>query len=603
MEDTPPTATRSYNALWNSIRQTITQPDPRGPPEGPMKPPNDTRSHSRRELLDRVRHRAVTALEGEHTGETTPDRTGRQTHMRRSGKASGAASTKTLPAPPSAAVIALTRLGFGPRDGDIAAFDALGGNDQQRLTTWLDQQLDPASINDALCDSKLLAAGYTTLNKSLAQLWQDHIESNPPWHVRLQPYYEVERATLLRAVWSKRQLLEVLADFWHNHFNIYGPDSWAAPVWSHWDRSVIRGNALGNFRDMLGQVAQHPAMLYYLDNYTSTSGGPNENWARELFELHSLGTDHYMGVLRQNQVPTGPGGKPVAYVDDDVFEATRCFTGWTFDFDTGAFEYRSDWHDHFQKFVLGTYIGANQPALSDGNVVLDQVAFHPGTARNISAKLATRLIGDNPDPSVIDAAAAVFEAEAAAPDQLAQVVRTIVLHPSFLTTWGDKIKRPLELVASAIRAADGRFSFTLDEDDTGTLLWRYDQAGQPLFGWRAPNGFPDHKDDWTSATPRVMSWRLMNWLIDVRNDSDVFRLNVIAQTPTGVRSANQLADFWINRIHGRSIPAEERLEIVEFMAQGHGPDFALPLDSDEDTRDRLRSMVGLIFMAPSFLWR
>ena len=197
----------------------------------------------------------------------------------------------------------------------------------------------------------------------------------------------------------------------------------------------------------------------------------------------------------------------------------------------------------------------------------------------------------------------VFEAEAASPDQLAQVVRTIVLHPSFLTTWGDKIKRPLELVASAIRAADGRFSCAVDEDDTGTLLWRYDQAGQPLFGWRAPNGFPDHKDDWTSATPRVMSWRLMNWLIDVRNDSDVFRLNVIAQTPPGVRSANQLADFWIDRIYGRSIPTEERIEIVEFMAQGHGPDFALPLDSDGDTQDRLRSMVGLLFMAPSFLWR
>jgi uncharacterized protein (DUF1800 family) len=523
--------------------------------------------------------------------------------MRRPDKPRGAAGTKAMPVPPSAAVIALNRLAYGPRAGDITYFNSLGGDDQQRLTAWVDEQLDPASINDNLCDQKLANAGFTTLNKSLAQSWQDHVLGNPPGDVRYQPYYEVERATILRGVWSKRQLLEVLADFWHNHFNVYAPQYWIAPVWANWDREVIRGNALGNFRDMLGAVAQHPAMLYYLDNYTSSSAGPNENWARELFELHSLGSDHYMGVMRQNQVPTGPGGEPVAYVDDDVFEATRCFTGWTFDFDTGLFEYRSDWHDHFQKFVLGTYIGANQPALWDGNVVLDQVASHPGTARHVSTKLARRLLGDDPEPSLIDDAAAVFEAEATAPDQLAQVVRTIVLHPTFLTTWGDKIKRPLEILVSAIRAGDGRFNYAVDDSDTGTLLWRYDQAGQPLFGWRAPNGFPDHKDDWQSATPRVMSWRLMNWLIDVRNDQDVFRLNVLDQTPSDVRTAIEIADYWIDRIFGYEIPAAERDEIVDFMAQGHNPNFDLPLDTDEDTQDRLRSMVGLIFMSPSFLWR
>ena len=568
-----------------------------------MKTVESNSTHSRRELFDQARNRATRAIEETTVARTNRPGGERTSHMRHGGKPNRGELAKALPAPPSAAIIALNRLGFGPRPGQIAEFNALGSTDAQRLQVWVDQQIDPAGINDATCDTRIANAGYETLNKSLAQLWADHVASSPQWNVRIQPYYEVERATLLRAVWSKRQLLEVLADFWHNHFNVYGPDSWAAPVWSHWDRVVIRGNALGNFRTMLGQVAQHPAMLYYLDNYTSSNAGPNENWARELFELHTLGADHYMGVIRQNQVPTGPDGKPIAYVDDDVFEATRCFTGWTFDFDTGLFEYRSDWHDHFQKTVLGVSIYANQPALSDGNVVLDEVAFHPGTARHISTKLARRLIGDDPDPAVIDAAAAVFEAESAAPDQLAQVVRTIVLHPSFLTTWGDKIKRPLEVVASALRAADGRFSFSLAEDDTGTLLWRYDQAGQPLFAWRAPDGFPDHKDDWQSATPRVMTWRVMNWLIDVRNPSDVHRLNVLGQTPTTVRTSNELADFWIHRIFGRPMPPAERQEIVEFMAQGHNPDFDLPLDSDEDTRDRLRSMVGLILMSPSFLWR
>jgi uncharacterized protein (DUF1800 family) len=568
-----------------------------------MKPVDANRRHSRREFFDRARNHTAKALETNTTAPMRQSLSGRATHMRYPGKTRALASTKVLPPPPSAAVIALTRLGFGPRPGDVDSFNGLAGNDSQRLQIWVDQQLHPASINDGTCDSKIASSGFTTLNKSLAQAWYDHVESSPPWNVRLQPYYEVERATLLRAVWSKRQLLEVLTDFWHNHFNVYGPDSWAAPVWSHWDREVIRGNALGNFRTMLGEVAKHPAMLYFLDNYTSTSAGPNENWARELFELHTLGADHYMGVIEQDQVPPGPGGVPIAYVDDDVFEATRCFTGWTFDFDTGLFEVREDLHDQFEKDVLGVNINDHQPGLTDGNIVLDLVASHPGTARHISTKLVHRLIGDNPDPAVIDAAAAVFEAEASAPDQLAQVVRTIVLHPSFLTTWGDKIKRPLEIVSSAVRAADGRFNYHIDDSDTQSLLWRYDQAGQPLFGWRAPNGFPDHKEDWQSATPRVMSWRLVNWLIDVRNDSEVLRLNVPSQTPVSVRTANQIADFWINRILGRPMPSAERHEIVEFMAQGHNPDFDLPLDSDGDTQDRLRSMVGLIFMSPTFLWR
>lgn len=569
-----------------------------------MKPPETNGTIDRRELLDRARARSTQSLDRVRSQTTRHHLTERTSSMRRPGKSSTETGTKAIPTPPPAAVIALNRLGYGPRPGDIADFNALpGGSDQARLTNWVDRQLDPASIDDSTCDSKLVAAGFTTLNKSLAQAWYDHVESGPTWSVRVQPYYEVERATILRAVWSKRQLLEVLTDFWHNHFNVYGPDGWAAPVWSHWDRKVIRDNALGNFRVMLGQVAKHPAMLYYLDNYTSSAAGPNENWARELFELHTLGAEHYEGVIRQSQVPPGPGGKPVGYVDDDVFEATRCFTGWSFDFDTGLFDYHTDWHDHFQKQVLGTYIGANQPALYDGNTVLDEVASHPGTARHIATKLAHRLIGDNPDPALIDAAAAVFEAEAAAPDQLARVVRTIVLHPTFLTTWGDKIKRPLEILTSSIRAAKGQFNYNIENGDTGTMLWRFDQMGQPLFSWRSPDGFPDHKDDWQSATPRVMGWRLVSWLIDVRNDSDVHILNVLAQTPSDARTSYELADFWINRLLGRPMPAAERHEIVEFMAQGHNPGSDLPLDSDEDTQDRLRAMVGLIFMSPSFLWR
>jgi uncharacterized protein (DUF1800 family) len=493
-------------------------------------------------------------------------------------------------------------MGFGPRPGDVAAFNNLGATDETRLIAYVDQQLDPSSINDTQCDARLTSAGFTTLHKTQAQLWQDHFLGDPSWSVRMQPVYEIERATFLRGTHSRRQLLEVLADFWHNHFNIYCWSSRIAPLWVHWDRDVIRGNAMGNFRQMLEGVATAPEMLYYLDNYTSSNAGPNENFARELFELHTLGAENYYGVMLQADVPTDGTGRPVGYVDEDVFEATRCLTGWTIDFDTGFFEYRDDWHDRFQKHVLGDHYPSDQPPMKDGHDVLDALASHPGTGRYIARKLCRRLISDDPPQEVVDAAATVFNANVTASDQLGQVVRTIVLSDAFLSTWGEKIKRPLEIAISALRATQAEFTWALDESAADTLIWMYEQASQPLFSWRTPDGFSDVKEAWKSTTPRVGTWRLVNWIIDAE-DSDVYWADVVAQTPASIRNATALADFWIHRIFGQTIPPIERSEIIDFMAQGHNPDLDLPLDTDDDTQDRLRSMVGLICMTPSFLWR
>ena len=509
---------------------------------------------------------------------------------------------KSLPAPPDLAVLVLTRLGYGPRPSDIQDFNNLGSTDLERLTAWVDQQLDPQSINDSDCDNRLAAAGFTTLDKSLAQLWQDHVASEPEWYVRIQPMLEIERATFLRAIHSKRQLLEVLTDFWHNHFNVYGWDYWVSPIWVHWDRDVIRANAFGNFRQMLQGVATSPEMLYYLDNYSSSNAGPNENFARELFELHALGAESYLGVMSQWDVPTDGNDVPIGYVDEDVFEATRCFTGWSIDFDTGQFEYRDDWHDRFQKHVLGIHISSDQPPMQDGNDVLEALANHPGTGRHIAGKLCRRLISDEPPQSVVDEAADVFTGAVDAPDQLAQVLRTIVLSDAFRTTWGEKIKRPFEIAVSAMRGINAEYSWAIEEDGGDSFFWMYDQCSQPLFSWRSPDGYPDLREDWKSATPRVGSWRLVAWLVDEEID-DVYIADVVAQTPPGIRSANALADHWIERLLGRPMPESERIEIVEFMAQGYNADLDLPLDQDGGTQERLRAMVGLICMSPSFLWR
>ncbi len=523
------------------------------------------------------------------------------------------AETGVGPALPPLAVIALNRLGFGPRPGDIAAFNALGASDTARLTAYVDQQLNPGAIVDTECNNRLAAAGFTTLGKTLAQLFQQHHVADPEWQVRIQPASETELAAWCRAVYSKRQLFEVLVDFWHNHFNVYAWEFIEGPLWVHYDRDVIRAHALGNFRQMLKSVAKSPAMLVYLDNFISFADGYNENYSRECLELHGLGAENYLGVMPQDQVPGYPAS-PVGYVHDDVVNLARALTGWTFGINwvwqnpnDGQFLYREDLHDTGAKRFLGLAMPAGQSAATDGEAALDRITAHPGTGRYVARKLCRRLISDDPPQSLVNQAAALFTSLVSASDQIKQVVRFIVLSNEFKTTWGEKIKRPFEVAVSALRAGNANFRFTLaddaDGDDVNTLHWLYNQGGQALFSYHPPNGYPDVRADWQSANPRVALWRTVNWLIDSRDGANQFRLNLLAATPASARSANELADFWIDRVFGRPLPAAERQEIVDFMAQGHNPDFDLPLAADSDTQDRLRSMVGLLFMSPEFHWR
>jgi len=502
------------------------------------------------------------------------------------------------------AVRVLSRAGFGPRPGDVEAFAALGATDSARVAAWVEQQLDPTAIADSDLDARLTAAGMTTLAKSREQLWAEHVANDPDWYVRLLPAIETERASFLRALYSRRQLVEVLADFWHDHFNVYGWDSISAPTWVHYDRDVIRANMLGNFRAMLEAVAGSPAMLVFLDNFTSSVAGPNENYARELFELHALGAENYLGVKSPDEVPLDGQERPVGYTDNDVYEATRCFTGWTYDRDTGATVLRSDWHDRFQKGVLGRWIAPNQAPFKDGRDVLDALATHPGTARFIARKLCRRLIADAPPQAVVDAAAAVFAAHTGAPDQLARVVRTILLSPEFAASWGAKVKRPFELVVGALRAAGAEISFALDSHTADSFLWLFDATGHGKFNWRAPDGYSDVAVDWLSTATLVPTWRLINWVFDAEDDarSGAPVVDVAGQTPAGIETARALADYWIGRILGRSLPETSRAEIVEFMAQGRNPDVRLRLGEDE-VRARLVTMASLIALAPHALWR
>ena len=511
----------------------------------------------------------------------------------------------TAPALPPLSTIALNRMGFGPRPGDVDAFNALGGSDDARLAAYVAQQLNPASIDDSVFEARVAAAGFQTLNKSLTQLWADHIAANPDYSYRMLPIKEVEVMAFNRAMHSKRQLLEVLADFWHNHFNVYGWDYEVGPVFVHYDRDVIRAHALGNFRQMVEAVAKSPAMLVYLNNRTNSGGNPNENFARELFELHTMGAENYMGVMPQSNVPRD-GGKPVAYVDEDVYGATTCFTGWRINENTGEFFYDSTMHFNYQKVVFGEIIPPDQPPEQDGKDVLDMLVAHPGTGRHIARKLCRRFISDSPPDDLVNAAGAVFTAQKDAPDQLKQVLEVILLSEAFKSTWGEKIKRPFEFAVSVLRALDADHFFLVEDAPTDDFLWLYQAMGQELFYMHVPTGYPDEKEDWTGSGSMLFRWRLANWLVDDSKDvgsTNEYWADVVSQTPSNVRSPNELVDFWTYRLLGRSLDNASRQIVLDFIAQGRNPDFDLPLDTDGDVQERLRSMVGLIFNSPDFQWR
>ena len=529
------------------------------------------------------------------------------------GFSSDLAPSKTLlnarktgkPPIPALEVLVFNRLAFGWRPGDLEAFQKLPDAKDKKLQTWLEAQLNPEKLDDAVCDGKL--KDFESLPKSLEVSWTDYFKNldekdDKKYQKMGIPTLETRLATITRMVFSQRQLLEVMVDFWHNHFNVHPErDDSIRPTFMSYDRDVIRANAFGNFRTLLEAVAKHPAMLRYLDNASSNRGGPNENYARELFELHTMGAENYRGVGRQRDVPGYSQGQPEAYVDDDVYEATRCFTGWRIDDNTdepgfqntGQFAFFQPWHDRFQKTVLGRYMPPDQPATKDGQDVLDTLAAHPGTARYIARKLVRRLISDKPPQNVIDAAAKVFLDKKNAPDQIKHVIRSIVLSKEFAITWGEKIKRPLERFISGLRILET--DLKLNED----MLWTTYYLGQAVFDHRPPDGYPDFREAWGSSSSLLRSWQFMNGL--AHNWDDKFKSEVM-KTNNERRKPVEIADFWLERLLGRKPhPLDIRDDLVKFLADNG--DINQPISNDDALNWRVQSAVGFILMSPDFFWK
>ena len=311
-------------------------------------------------------------------------------------------------------------------------------------------------------------------------------------------------AKILRAVYSNRQLNEVLTDFWYNHFNVFvdkGADRYMVTAY---ERDAIRPFVLGKFKDLLLATAQSPAMLFYLDNFQSVRSdidnknqdpkrakrGLNENYGRELMELHTLGVD---------------GG----YTQKDVTEVARCFTGWTIRDPRygGGFEFREKQHDPGEKHVLGVKIPAGG-GIEDGYKVIDILAHHPATARFLSRSLAIRFVSDNPPQSLVDRMSATF---LNSDGDLRRVMQTMIDSPEF---WGEnvyraKIKSPFEMLASALRATNANIDFT------NALSNQLNQLGEPLYRKVEPTGYSNKSSEWMNSASLLGR---MNFALNLTNN-------------------------------------------------------------------------------------
>jgi uncharacterized protein (DUF1800 family) len=503
-------------------------------------------------------------------------------------------SLKGLPitelSPDEAILHALNRLAYGPRPGDIERVRQLG------LAKWIDQQLNPNSIDDKAVDARLDA--YPTLRMSSKQLLAEYQQpkqaekkaekqqqaaqtrgdaaagvmtqdmradqpnaaasstiadapdsvspmkqsASPPEANPATPgaggggkrgsltvdpnavpraiaddsrkpqrvVEELAMAKVTRAVYSDRQLQQIMDDFWFNHFNVFAGKNEVKWLMTSYERDVIQPHTLGKFKDLLSADAKSPAMLYYLDNFLSVDpnaaaraaaqraarqqarswrfGGPparpqqppkkgarglNENYGRELMELHTLGVD---------------GG----YTQKDVTEVARCFTGWTIEKpkEEATFKFDEKLHDPDPKIVLGKKIHAD--GMKDGEQVIELLAKNPNTAKFISTKLARRFVSDNPPPVLVARMAKEFQSS---DGDIRAVMKTMIYSPEFWSrdAFRAKVKTPFELVVSTARALG------TDVDTPMPLVQWTGRIGEPLYQCQPPTGYSDKADAWVNT--------------------------------------------------------------------------------------------------------
>jgi uncharacterized protein (DUF1800 family) len=365
----------------------------------------------------------------------------------------------------------LRRATFGVTPASLAEARRLG------VSGWLDRQLDPARISDPRCDEvlkRLPMAGADPVTVR-AKLPKDSYDA----------FKQLGRAAVARAAWSERQLFEQAVAFWANHLHVAAPSSGIWDTRADYDTTVIRKHALGRFADMLRASARHPAMLTYLDQRSSTKAHPNENYARELMELHTVGVGDY--------------------TEPDVLAAARLLTGMTVGKSSRAYVYDASLHATGKVEVLGfTHANAAPDGEAAAFAFIDHLARHPKTAERIARKLCIRFVADAAPETLVAKLKKVYLDNDTA---IVPVLRALFLSPEFAAAVGQKARTPFEDTVATVRALG------LGPDASGVksldaLYNHLVEAGNAPFRWSPPNGYPDVAAAWASPSAFLLRCNL-----------------------------------------------------------------------------------------------
>ena len=542
-----------------------------------------------------------------------------------------------LPEKPTPKFIALNRVTFGARDSDVAKVSAIGWE------AWVDEQLNPPNGDDSLTARALkdatLRITYGERNDSQGTwpavdedrpldtlaMTADELNNiyNDVNRTRTLPQNEINRiaeevtaSTWIRNTQSPFQVREFMTDFWHNHFNIASAKGslvmFMLPIY---DQDIMRKHALGNFTDLVNANARSTAMLFYLDNAVSRATTPNENYARELLELHTMGADAYLGVT----TPTGAGAgavgtKSAGFSDQDILQASRALSGWTVGMGqrisntrslptSGNFVYEPTYHNRNATSFLGVDLASLQPAatsenqtggIMQGNKVLEIASQHEKTAKFIVTKIARRIFGDNPPKAVIDSAIKTWLDNRQSPEQIKLVMETFLMSNEIMQGTATKVRRPYEKIIAFARTTNSRIR------PSRLLSTAFAGTKDSVFLWGTPDGWADDNDYWLSTTGLMTQWNTC--LTAMANGALSVNLRTESIATTSVAA---LLDDWISRMVGYQISSAGYAALRTMAAQSTGISTYLGSGtaSVQTQENELRRLVALISTSPEFAYR
>jgi uncharacterized protein (DUF1800 family) len=436
--------------------------------------------------------------------------------------------------------------------------------ERQGVDGWLNRQLEPNQLRDDMVQTRLALLFPSLLLMSPEQ--RDNMEGQYRFAI------EWRHSLLMRAVESERQLQEVLVHVWLDHFNTSVRELHVAMAKSDEDR-FIRANALGRFSEILKGMASMPTMLIFLDSNSNKIPEPNENFARELLELHTLGRGNFD--------------------ERDVHDAARVFTGWGVR--RNKFHFSPNHHDSGPATVAGwsTTGRSGEDGVRDGMLLLDYLSKHPATAQRVSERLVRRFVADDPPADLVEAGALAYRRNTT---HIVPVLRTIFRHEAFRLGSATKFQRPFELLAAALRVTGANVDWSPHSASAGELNKRLTELNNLPGEELSPMGYPDRAEAWMGSSDLLRRWELM---ADI-GGGNMRGVRVDPQRLMGSHPSNagELVDRLSKRLLGRKMNTEQRQALLTFL----GRDAGQPVDRNLLSA-RLGPLVGLILASPDFNYR